>query len=444
MASSPISLLLCTCVLLSVVAFGIIGATEPSWDTRSRLSHGSSDDPSRGVLKRPPSRIPEPPHASMWSPQKTTPPPVCPWPNVAAALNVTAGRLSVRLYDKVFPGHNATDDGPAINWAINASHLCGGVVFFDAGKYTVATPIDVPSGTSLIGGGGRGSDQFQTSPEGASIWGPKEGPVFQAHGAEKIRFENLVIIGHMTGVFVNGGALIRIVNCGIHAQVMGSGPDAVNTSATGCSGCNVVLNSNNTALVIQNTYWVWVEDSSFFFYPLYGSGEQFPHEYWGQRPSVILRGTDVNMGGGGVNSVYLVYFARTVFTGGGVQYLFHSIIRLTMLVDSVLKSCAAVSVTADPGSCCLGVRYQQLAPSNQWPGYFEFHCTQAAVIFVLSGLRVHLLLTTRGCCRFADGKLSDTFVRYTSSSRSKRDHRGAGSHDHWLPSRRHCRPELPQ
>jgi len=318
------SLPLWTFALLSAAN---ISVSVPAGVDISHLSHGAG-----GV----PARIPKPPHSS-WITRKINPPPVCPWPEVTAALNATGGRLSVRLYEKIFSRHNATDDAPAINWAINASHLCGGVVFFDAGKYSVATPIDVPSDTALVGGGGRGSDQFQTSPEGAAIWGPKEGPVFQAHGAEKIRFENLVIIGQTTGVFVNGGALIRIVNCGIHAQVMGPGPDAVNTSATGCSGCNVVLNSNNTALVIQNTYWVWVEDSSFFFYPLYGSGEQFPREYWGQRPSVILRGTNVNIGGGGVNSVYLVYFARTVFTGGGVQY-------------------------------------QQLAPSNQWPGYFEFYC----------------------------------------------------------------------
>ena len=29
-----------------------------------------------------------------------------------------------------------------------------------------------------------------------------------------------------------------------------------------CSGCNVVYHSNNTALLVENTYWMWVEDSS--------------------------------------------------------------------------------------------------------------------------------------------------------------------------------------
>ena len=288
----------------------------------------------------PPPRVPEP----LWTSRKPTPA-ACPWKSVAAELNATGGRLSVRLFDTIFPNHAATDDGPAINWAINASHVCGGVVFFDAGEYSVSSPIDVPSDTVLMGGGGRGSDQFQTGPEGAAIFGPAVGPVFQTRGAQKIRFENLEIIGKMTGVSVSGGALIRFVNCAIHAQMLGTGPDAVNTSAAGCSGCNVVLNSSNTALVVENTFWLWVEDSSFFFYPLYGTCAATPptkcREYWGQRPSVILRGTDSNIGGGGVNSVYLVYFARVIFEGGGVQY-------------------------------------QQLAPSNQWPGYFDFYCALSA------------------------------------------------------------------
>ena len=48
---------------------------------------------------------------------------------------------------------------------------------------------------------------------------------------------------------------------------------------------------------------------------------------------MIFRGSGTTS----VNTVYLVYFARAIFEGGGVQY-------------------------------------QQLAPSNQWPGYFDFYC----------------------------------------------------------------------
>ena len=68
------------------------------------------------------------------------PPPVCPWPSVAAAVNASGGRLSVHLYGTIPPeerrqsGGAPGEDDAMINWAINASHLCGGVVFFDQGK----------------------------------------------------------------------------------------------------------------------------------------------------------------------------------------------------------------------------------------------------------------------------------------------------------------------
>eukprot|EP01051_Picozoa_sp_SAG22_P002183 SAG22_NODE_96_length_20771_cov_33.186018_7_plen_66_part_00 len=65
-----------------------------------------------------------------------------------------------------------------------------------------------------------------------------------------------MVVGKTAAVAISGGALIRIVNCAFHAQVVPiSGPDAVNTSAAGCVGCNVVLGSNNTALLVENCYW---------------------------------------------------------------------------------------------------------------------------------------------------------------------------------------------
>jgi hypothetical protein len=100
----------------------------------------------------------------------TVPPPVlCPWPAVAAAVSATGGRLSVKLFNQSYQTqvHGATsttggssgtgtsgtggDDGPAIRWAINASHLCGGVVFFPQGQYTINGTIDVPSDTTFLG-----------------------------------------------------------------------------------------------------------------------------------------------------------------------------------------------------------------------------------------------------------------------------------------------------
>jgi hypothetical protein len=136
------------------------------------------------------------------------------------------------------------------------------------------------------------------------------------------------------GITLLGAALIRFVNVAVHAQW---DTDAVNTSAAGCRGCNIVLGSNNTALLVENSYWLWVEDSSFFFYPLYPypvAPGTFPREYWGQRPSVILRG-NAPVYKDGISTVYLVYFSRVIFEGGAVQY-------------------------------------QQVHKADQWPGFFDF------------------------------------------------------------------------
>jgi hypothetical protein len=231
---------------------------------------------------------------------------LCPWPSVAAAVSASGGRLSVSLYNETQHGRHGTAGGtagssdfaPAIRWAINASHLCGGLVFFPQGQYAVNSTIDVPSGTTFLGGAGRDSDQFQTGAEGAVIRkyeGHGAGPVFMVHNTgvhpytgEKVRFENLVVIGGGdNAITISGGALIKIINCGIHAASQSESARSIDTSPTGCDGCNAVLDGphvNTTALLVINTYWMWVEDSSFFF----NIGE--PSENFGQRPSVILRG----------------------------------------------------------------------------------------------------------------------------------------------------------
>lgn len=214
----------------------------------------------------------------------------CAWPaDVMTAVNAT-GHVSVTHYNRT-----ATDepgDGPAIRWAINGSQCCNAVVYFPPGKYELHSTVHLSSYVSFVGGGAR-ADQFNTGPEGAEVWGPAVGPAFMGVNVQNIRWENLVVIGHDTGITLLGAALIRFVNVAVHAQWMGRGHDAVNTSAAGCDGCNVVLGSNNTALLVENSYWIWAEDCSFFFYPLYPypvSPGTFPREYWGQRPSVILRG----------------------------------------------------------------------------------------------------------------------------------------------------------
>ena len=214
------------------------------------------------------SRRPHHPWLEHQSPAATghgamrTPPPVdtCPWPAVEAALLASNGLLSVRLFNQTLHGTAGTagigDAAPAIRWAINATHLCGGIVFFPQGKYVVSGTIDVPTDTALLGGAGKHADQFQTGANGAVIeTTAKDGPIFRVTNAMKIRFENLVVVGATNAIAIYGGALIRIINCGIHAQVVaGSGPDAVNTSSTGCRSCNIVYHSNNTALLVENTH----------------------------------------------------------------------------------------------------------------------------------------------------------------------------------------------
>jgi hypothetical protein len=96
-----------------------------------------------------------------------------------------------------------------------------------------------------------------------------------------------------------------------------------------------VLGSNNTALVIENSFWIWAEDCSFYFYPLYRDAGPAPaRSDWGQRPSVIIRGN--TPGHFGINTVYLLHFGRIVTSGGSFQY-------------------------------------QQLVAGDQWPGFYDFN-----------------------------------------------------------------------
>ena len=121
-------------------------------------------------------------------------------------------------------------------------------------------------------------------------------------------FTNLDIEAVGTGVKIFNAALIRFQGVAISVS---ANVDKVNVSADGCHGCNVVLGSDNAALVVEDTFWLWAEDSSFIFSPTVSAG---------QRPAVILRGTDKDGHDKSVNTVYLVLFSRVVIAGGGVQY----------------------------------------------------------------------------------------------------------------------------
>lgn len=259
------------------------------------------------------------------------PPLVCPT-KLSAQVNAT-GLLPVDLFRTAADGSDVPCD-VATRLAINMSKVCGGTIFFATACDFNSTVI-VPGATSFQGGGDGGSGEFLFRPQ-SLISGPDHGPAFLVQHTTNVEFTNLEIAGHNTGVIVTDSALVRFRNVGIRADYQGLGDDDVNLTRAGCDGCNVVLGSNNTALVIENSFWVWAEDCSFFFYPLYRDAGASPdrHDGWGQRPSVIIRGN--TPGHFGINTVYLLHFGRITMSGGGFQY-------------------------------------QQLVAGDQWPGFYDFN-----------------------------------------------------------------------
>ena len=108
------------------------------------------------------------------------------------------------------------------------------------------------------------------------------------------------MIGKEGGIWILNSAIVRLVNVAVSASVRS---DSVNTSAQPCHGCNVMLGSLNAALVVDNSFWLWVERGSF-------SGPDAS----GQRPSVILRGrSEFSAPLTPVHAVYQVRFERCVF-----------------------------------------------------------------------------------------------------------------------------------
>lgn len=248
------------------------------------------------------------------------------------------GALSV--LDFIQPA-DGTDAAPAVRRAINASRACrGGTVSFPArdGGYAFESTVVIErvAGLQLSGYGGAVAE-FTVPPQ-VEVRGPKTGPVFLFQSSEKISLQGLNIIGGNTAVVLADCAVVRVSNSAMTATTVPANTiDDVNTSVAGCSGCNVVLGSQNAALIVENSFWLSFVDSSFVFVkhdPRPGASTN------GQRPTVILRGVNHTADGAGggkynVNTVYIVRFERIVFVGGGVQY-------------------------------------QQLTAGWQWPGWFDF------------------------------------------------------------------------
>ena len=190
-------------------------------------------------------------------------------------------------------------------------------------------------------GGGFNNAQFV--PGGMStVSCPPSGPCFHLGEGQAIRLEGLQIVGKGIAVMVHTAAVVQFESV---AFIATTDIDGVDTSPAGCNGCNVRLGSNNAALVIVNSYWISFRHCSFTFYPDYRqNGTTTSGAEKGQRPSVIMRGETPLPGTGDsqTNTVYLVNFEHSVFSGGGVQY-------------------------------------QQTEHGDQWPGFFSFEDTTLEV-----------------------------------------------------------------
>jgi hypothetical protein len=222
---------------------------------------------------------------------------------LAAALE-PAGLLSINLFAEqcgnVTAGGNTIPDHACMaQAAINATKLCGGSVFFPpaVGYQFVRTVFISQAGPSIVGSEhrGDGADQFAVAPQ-AVISGPADGPAFcvgcggvvGGFAAAGVSFTDLQINGNGLAVHILHSNCVRFKNVAARAL---KDMDNVNTTKAGCVGCNVVLNSTNAAIVVENSFWVWFEDCVFHFLPSFDINMQRnPSEAYGQRPSVILRG----------------------------------------------------------------------------------------------------------------------------------------------------------
>ena len=73
---------------------------------------------------------------------------------------------------------------------------------------------------------------------------------------EKIHLADLSILGQQTGIIITDAALIKFSNVGVEAQFAGELPSEQPPVINGSnSGCNVAFGSNNTAVVIENSFW---------------------------------------------------------------------------------------------------------------------------------------------------------------------------------------------
>jgi hypothetical protein len=213
----------------------------------------------------------------------------------------------------------------------------------------------------MIRGGGFNGAQFVRGSL-AKIGCPATGPCFHIGEGQAIRLENLMLVGRGIAVLVHTASVVQFESVSFIAT---TDVDGIDTSPFGCDGCNVNLGSSNAALVIVNSYWITFSHCAFTFYPNYrsngtvtstaemGVSDAYPGTLLTlshtslklpqQRPSVILRGEAPGPGVADTqtNTVYLVNFQHSVFSGGGVQCECASAV-ITLAAPSVALSFLAL------------------------------------------------------------------------------------------------------
>jgi hypothetical protein len=122
---------------------------------------------------------------------------------------------------------------------------------------------------------------------------------------------------------------------------------------------SVLIVTQLTGWFIRSAFWIWAEDCSFYFYPLYvGVSSRASLQYlssngttadkatanknWGQRPSVIIRGN--TPGHFGINTVYLLHFGRIVTSGGSFQY--QQVREVSTSCGITATECCQLSISA--------------------------------------------------------------------------------------------------
>jgi hypothetical protein len=191
-----------------------------------------------------------PPHPRRQQPTTGSAAPDCP-AGVAAAAMAT-GMVSLESFLNKTAG---ADDAVAVRAALAAAQNCSAALFLPPGRYSFQTTVVLPGNMEVRGSGLQPSEFLP--PPGAWVYGPKNGPAFLIAHVESVHLADLNIVGTYTGVIVTDSALIKFSNVGIQAQFAGLAENerpCTIPDSEGNGGCNVAMGSNNTALVIENSF----------------------------------------------------------------------------------------------------------------------------------------------------------------------------------------------